>query len=211
MSSPKNAVTQWTSATISLLQTTKRVNRKTIIASNNKANEFSVTVTILPSLSTFFVAKTQIHDFENSALSTNVPPESLATKYSSLNIPNDLFSAKEIKEHSLAVSSNTSVMTPEMASTTSTSVTGNGIILPPSSVDKRYLSTSQTGDNFNADNSQGAFTKSAFSDVHRERLKSAQTAQFSSSNSILGRLAQLVIVLPSLMMVADCLQRDQLR
>lgn len=179
VSSPFLNLTQWTS-TVSLLQTTKRLNR-TIIASNNKANEVSTVISepIVPSLSsTLFVAHTKTNEIVNNALSTSVPPEKLATKYSSLNMQSVFF---RTKEHSSAISSKASVLKPEIALTTSEF---SGIILPSSSVDKKYLPTSQAGDNANGYSSQGALAKSAFSNGFN-----SQTGQFSSSNSILGRIS----------------------
>lgn len=179
VSSPFLNLTQWTS-TVSLLQTTKRLNR-TIIASNNKANEVSTVLSepIVPSLSsTLFVAHTKTNEIVNNALSTSVPPEKLATKHSSLNMQSVFF---RTKEHSSAISSKASVLKPEIALTTSEF---SGIILPSSSVDKKYLPTSQAGDNANGYSSQGALAKSAFSNGFN-----SQTGQFSSSNSILGRIS----------------------
>ncbi|KAL9963304.1 hypothetical protein ACROYT_G032493 [Oculina patagonica] len=184
--SPLLNLTQWSSTTASLLQESNGQS-KTIITSNNKVNGSSTTVKTEPFLavlSTLFVVQTRTSEIVNSALSTNEPPENLATKHSSLNIQNDFFSGKE---HISAISPGPSVITPEISPTASKF---NGIISPSSSVDKKYLSTSQAGDtNSNGYISQGAFTKSALSDENRKGLTSQASGQFSSWNSILGQIS----------------------
>ena len=165
----------------SMLQTTKLSQSRTIIASNNKANEVSTGIKepIVSSLSsTLLVAHTRINEIVNNALSTNVSQEKLASKYSSLNMQSGIFRATE---HTSAISSKTSVRKPEIALTTSEF---SGIILPSWSVDKKYLPTSQAGVNSNGYSSQGALAKSAFSNG-----LTSQSGQFSSSNSILGRIS----------------------
>jgi len=158
-------------------QTVKLSRSRTIIASKNKANDVSIEAKehILASLSSkLFVAYTRTNEIVNNALSTNVSPEKLASKYSSPNMQSGSFRAAE---HSSVVSSKASVRKPEIALTTSVF---SGIILPSWSVDKKYLSTSQAGDNSNGYSSQGALAKSAFANG-----LNSQTGQFSSSNSIL--------------------------
>lgn len=175
--SPGLNLTQWTS----LLQTRKLSPSRAIIASNNKADEVSTAINepIMPSLSsTLFVAHTRTNEIVNNVLSRNVLPEKLATKYSSLNMPS-VFGATE---HSSAISSKaSSVRKPEIALSTSEF---SGIILPSWSVDKKYLPTSQAGDNSNGYSSQGALAESAFSNGFN-----SQTGQLSSSNSILGQIS----------------------
>lgn len=176
--SPGLNLTQWAS----LLQTTKLSPSRAIIASNNKADEVSTAINepIMPSLSsTLFVAHTRTNEIVNNVLSRNVLPEKLATKYSSQNMPSVFFGATE---HSSAISSKApSVRKPEIALSTSEF---SGIILPSWSVDKKYLPTSQAGDNSNGYSSQGALAESAFSNGFN-----SQTGQLSSSNSILGQIS----------------------
>lgn len=176
--SPGLNLTQWAS----LLQTTKLSPSRAIIASNNKADEVSTAINepIMPSLSsTLFVAHTRTNEIVNNVLSRNVLPEQLATKYSSQNMPSVFFGATE---HSSAISSKApSVRKPEIALSTSEF---SGIILPSWSVDKKYLPTSQAGDNSNGYSSQGALAESAFSNGFN-----SQTGQLSSSNSILGQIS----------------------
>lgn len=177
--SPGLNLTQWAS----LLQTTKLSPSRAIIASNNKADEVSTAINepIMPSLSsTLFVAHTRTNEIVNNVLSRNVLPEKLAIKYSSLNMPSVFFGATE---HSSAISSKApSVRKPEIALSTSEF---SGIILPSWSVDKKYLPTSQAGDNnSNGYSSQGALAESAFSNGFN-----SQTGQLSSSNSILGQIS----------------------
>ena len=172
--SPGLNLTQWAS----LLQTTKPSPPGTIIASNNKADEVS-NEPIVPSLSsTLFVAHTRTNEIVNDVLSRNVLPEKLATKYSSLNMPSVFFT---VTKHNSAISSKTSVRKPEIALPTSQF---SGIILPSWSVDKKYLPTSQAGDNSNGYSSQGDLAESAFSNEFN-----SQTGQLSSSNSILGQIS----------------------
>ena len=178
VSSPSLNLTQWSS----MSQTVKLSRRRTIIASKNKANDFSTEAKehILASLSSeLFVAYTRTNAIVNNALSTNVPPEKLASKYSSPNMQSGSFKAAE---HSSVVSSKASVRKPEIALTTSVL---SGIILPSWSVDKKYLPTSQAGDNSNGYSSQGALAKSAFANG-----LNSQTGQFSSSNSILRLISK---------------------
>jgi len=173
VSSPSLNLTQWSS----MSQAVKLSRSGTIIASKNKANDVSIEAKehILASLSSkLFVAYTRTNEIVNNALSTNVSPEKLALKYSSPNMQSGSFRAAE---HSSVVSSKASVRKPEIALTTSVF---SGIILPSWSVDKKYLSTSQAGDNSNGYSSQGALAKSAFANG-----LNSQTGQFSSSNSIL--------------------------
>lgn len=176
--SPGLNLTQWTS----LLQTRKLSPSRAIIASNNKADEVSTAINepIMPSLSsTLFVAHTRTNEIVNNVLSRNVLPEKLAIKYSSLNMPSVFFGATE---HSSAISSKaSSVRKPEIALSTSEF---SRIILPSWSVDKKYLPTSQAGDNSNGYSSQGALAESAFSNGFN-----SQTGQLSSSNSILGQIS----------------------
>lgn len=173
VSSPSLNLTQWSS----MSQTVKLSRSRTIIASKNKANDVSTEAKehILASLSSkLFVAYTRTNEIVNNALSTNVSPEKLASKYSSPNMQSGSFKAAE---HSSVVSSKASVRIPEIALTTSVF---SGIILPSWSVDKKYLQISQAGDNSNGYSSQGALAKSAFANG-----LNSQTGQFSSSNSIL--------------------------
>ena len=180
-------LTQWTSTAASLLQKSKGQSKTiAIIASNNKVNEFSssiVSETIMPVLSTVFVAQRSTNELDNIALSTNVPPENLATKHSSLNFQNDYFSAKQ---HSTAISSKASLMSPDIPPT---AAKFSGIILPSSPVDKKHLPISQAGVNSKRYISQGAFTKSALSDERSKGLISQSQGQFSSRSSILGQIS----------------------
>ena len=167
-------LTQWAS----LLQRTNFSPSRTIIASNNKAIEVSTAINepIMPSLSsTLFVAHTRTNEIVSNILSRNVLPEKLATKHS---VPSVFFRATE---HNSAISSKASVRKPEIVLSTSEF---SGIILPSWSVDKKYLSTSQAGDNSNGYSSQGAFAESAFSNG-----LNSQTGQLSSSNYILRRIS----------------------
>ena len=160
--SPGPNLTQWAS----LLQTIKLSPSRTIIASNNKANEVSTAINepIMPSLSsTLFVAHTRTNEIVSNISSRNVLPEKLATKHNSV------------------ISSKASVRKPEIVLSTSEF---SGIILPSWSVDKKYLPTSQAGDNSNGYSSQGALSESAFSNG-----LNSQTGQLSSSNSILRRIS----------------------
>lgn len=165
----------------SLLETTKLSLSRTIIATNNKANEVSTEIKepIVPSLSsTIFVPHTRTNEIVNKVLSRDVSPEKRASNYSSLNMQSGFFRATE---HSSAISSKASVGKPEIALTTSEF---SGIILPSWSVDKKYLPNSQAGDKSNGYSSQGALAKSAFSNG-----LNSQTGQLSNSNSILGRIS----------------------
>ena len=178
VSSPSLNLTQWSS----MSQTVKLSRSRTIIASKNKANDFSTEAKehILASLSSkLFVAYTGTNEIVNNALSTNMSPEKLASKYSSPNMQSGSFKAAE---HSSVVSSKASVRKPEIALTTSVL---SGIILPSWSVDKKNLPTSQAGDNSNGYSSQGALAKSAFANG-----LNSQTGQFSSSNSILRLISK---------------------
>ena len=180
-------VTRWITTT--LPSQTKKQLSETIIASKNNANGFVTAVIhepIVPALSTIHVAQSRTNVLASGVLSTDVSLESRSTKYSSLNNPNG-FSSRA--KHILAVSSKPTVTIPEIATTTSHF---NGISLPFTSEDKKYLRTSQTGDYSNGDNSQEAFTKSALSDLHSKNVID-QTAQFSSANSILGQIHTYVI------------------
>ena len=167
----------------SLVQTltTKVSSSRTIIPSNNKANEVSTEIKepIVPSLSsTLFVAHTRTNEIVTNVLSRNASPEKREPKPSSLNMQSSFFRATE---HSSAISSKTPVGKPEIVLTTSEF---NGISLPSWSIDKKYFPTSQAGDNSNGYSTEGALAKSAFSNG-----LNSQTGQLSSSNSILGQIS----------------------
>ena len=177
-------ITQWTAPISSLLALTKW--QTTIITSNNKSNEASFTKASrqqsLTALSTSHVAQTRTKEFINSVLSTDKLPEDLATKYLSLYRNSSIFSGKE---HSFAISSIPSVVTPEITPTT---FHVSGVIQPTSSRDKMHLSTFQKEDK-SLISSQEAFTKSAFFDPQmRSKRNNLQTAQLSSSNTILVQI-----------------------
>ena len=169
-------MTQWTTTDSSFFATKNL--QTTVITSNNKGNEVSFTKAstekVLPALSTRLVAKSQLNEFIKSLLSTNVLPENLSTKYSSLNTQRSVFNDKE---DNFTISSIPSAMTPEIVPTTS-QVNG---IKTSSSRDKMHLSTFQKEDK-SLVSSQEASTKSAFYDTRGESKGfNLRTVQFTSS------------------------------